>query len=429
MGLATIPDLLYPPPPLGVSGQVSIQDGYLLDAAGESFALLCQAPLDGVIRKVHVAVGSVFASGDVEARIEGVTSGAAPDGSLNGTATKTQTVSASGWTTFDFGASNGATVTRGQDLSLVFKNDTISPANLYLKTFLDTRDQFNAGFPLLYSSNAAGIVNYLPLLAIEYSTGELPAIPGVLPGVSLFGPQWVNTDNPKTRGLKFRLEFPARLVGCWVWLDTSTAGGAGDYTVELFDAAGARFSTRVKRDFPPLYNAGEAPAVQFCRFDVAQTLAKNADYRLCVTPSGANSCQLNGFDVADNAYLAAYPGGANWHYTATNADPPTLLGDWTDTDTSRPLMGLILDQLHDGDASAESAILPARRRIAAPAVHVRRRLSAISVLPPPAALPILVRSRRRVQTNTRIVRRVQPTAFSQTIINQTAIIAYSRKVR
>jgi hypothetical protein len=61
-------------------------------------------------------------------------------------------------------------------------------------------------------------------------------------------------------------------------------------------------------------------------------------YRLIFKPTTTSHVTLYHYDVPSNAHFAAAEVGIGWYYTQR-----TDGGSWTDTDTKRPLMGLLFD--------------------------------------------------------------------------------------
>ena len=77
-------------------------------------------------------------------------------------------------------------------------------------------------------------------------------------------------------------------------------------------------------------------------FAAPHVLSINSNYRLVLKP-GASDIKNDEWVVDSASILDAWEGGSKMHLT-TRVDA----GSWTETTTTRPDMGLIIDQFDDG---------------------------------------------------------------------------------
>jgi hypothetical protein len=156
----------------------------------------------------------------------------------------------------------------------------------------------------------------------------------------------ITTNNPDIGGAVFQLPFKCRVRGCWFFCDTDA-----DLTLRLlaspFDSSSDLLGgITIDKDI-----AGIA-AINFFKhlFGTPITLEKDTSYRLilCATTTTVSSLKYVSFD--DNNSIGEMMGGINYYLTQSDVDYASLTGagDFTDTNTSVPIMGLIIDQLDDG---------------------------------------------------------------------------------
>src|SRR3990172_8330277 len=166
VALLPIPDI-----PTAIAGGATHQS-LLLDAADEKAAFIFRAPKAGDITEVVFLTGTVTTGAIVDVRIETVSlTNGDPTGTLWGTTTNGAVVIAN---TDDnvFKTATltlAATVAKGDLLSVVIVNPTVSPGNLNVVTSLD----HSAGFPYRDLFTTVWTKGIRPLIVgIEYSDGS-----------------------------------------------------------------------------------------------------------------------------------------------------------------------------------------------------------------------------------------------------------------
>ncbi len=399
-----------------------------MNVANQTISHICQAPKTGTIRKVHWALQSVVTSGTVAARLEQVGGDGEPNGTLlDASAQKSQTVTITGWNEWDFGSGNGASVTQGDLMAVMLKNDSGLTAYCSLGAIYGDMGNLDGGFPYIHDSEGS-FQRHAPQVAVEYDDGSFAPLLGSMAVFDVGKESW--TGIAEWRGLRFQLEHTAQVSGFWVW-GYGSAGGAG--TIELFDSDGAAFASprAYALDFDHLRSTS-ASRLGLYLFSSPVTLSANTTYRAAIKPtSGTFNLEYQEQAGSDEVkWDACHGGGQDVYWTQSSVATPTGLGDWSDTTTKRPFMGLIIDGLDDGVVPATAPVPPSNRR-AHYVTQVRRprRSPVISSLPVPPTEVVPVRSRRRQVEKLRVVRRAVPTSADQTVINTTAVVASHRRVR
>lgn len=178
-----------------------------------------------------------------------------------------------------------------------------------------------------------------PVCALGYSDGSYEVVQGAWPIQAVNNVSFNSTTSPfNQRGLRFKVPFPTRAVGAWVWADID-----GDANLRLYDNVAvplvptplATVSLDKDRRFGPTY------ARQVYYFDAKVALIPQVEYFLALEP-GATSVILNEVDVNSAAVMDAMDGGREFHFAGR-----TGTGAFTMTATKRPMMGLIFDRFSD----------------------------------------------------------------------------------
>jgi hypothetical protein len=344
--LQTIPGGLWlPAPPFAVAAVPSFAS-ILLDAASERAAFILRAPKTGNLRRVWWRTGTVTTGATLDVRIETVdlTTGF-PSGTLFGASANAGQVVNAADDNLMFGTqlTADAAVTAGDYLAIVIANPAAGFGNLNVACF----DDDGRDFPYSAQFTAAWAVNSnAPVVALEYSDGSVPPVPGCFPIAAINTAAFGNAANPDERGLRFRLPFPARLAGCWIYSDLDA-----DYSLHLYGSDGATRLLSLSCDATVRGSAGYGVLTYL--FASGVVLARNAFYRLALEPTTAGTVVMSDFDVASAALLDAFEGGQDFHYTA--AKDPSGEGSWTQTLTRRPFLGILLDAFDDGTSAAPAA--------------------------------------------------------------------------
>ena len=190
----------------------------------------------------------------------------------------------------------------------------------------------NAGTTWAKASN--GLV-----IALKYDDGTYAVIPfpdG--PFLNINTRTYNSGSAADERGLLFQVPFPARLAGVCGRFDIDAA-----MDLVLYDAASSVIATIT---LGAANRASIAALNGSFLFPSPPTLVENVNYRLAVKPTTVTGITIYDFDVNASAILPFVEGGATWMST-NRVDA----GSWTDVNTNRPFIGLILDGFDDAAGS------------------------------------------------------------------------------
>ena len=172
-------------------------------------------------------------------------------------------------------------------------------------------------------------------IALRYDDGTYAFIaPNWWPVQTLNTTTVSSGTSPSEIGIAFQVAAPVQLAGC-----SFISAIGSDSQLVLYDAAGAVLATQTI-----IGATGFSPSINCPRwiyFNAGIPLAKNTVYRLAIKP-GAVNISIYDVTVPTSAHLGGFEGGANFYRTHR-----TGAGAWTDTNTKRPVMGLILNGLAD----------------------------------------------------------------------------------
>jgi hypothetical protein len=334
-----------PFPPIIPVDFLQITDILKIDAANEKIAFCFQAPKTGDVAKVGFRTGTVLTGATIDVRLETMDStNGDPTGTLisanSNAAQVIQDTDDNTW--FTPALTANASVTQGVEYNAVFVNPGTSFGDINIATIADgpwLQGSGGQGFP--YSNlNTGSWTKQIRgiLLALEYSDGSYEEVVG-LPVSAIGNNIYNSSSNPNNRGLKFKTSFPFRAAGFWITgLDVD-----GDCDVKVVEG-GSSFTTLYTIDTDIRQTNGIRFHVH--KFYEFKTFAADTYYRLVLVPKGGGNIRLYHVDVDTVAIMDAMTGGQDFHYTEANN--PTVEGDWTDTTTRRPTFGLLIDQFDDG---------------------------------------------------------------------------------
>lgn len=327
-----------------------------IDADADGAGNVLIAPRTGDIQEFAFATATVTTGGDLDCRMETLDSGGLPSGTLFGTNTNvTKTVDGAddnAWLTTGNFTANAAVTAGVSKFALILQRPTSGAFSGNIKTINANYAQYTFPYgvwkPAASWARGVGASNMQCLMAVKYSDGVWEPLFGTFP----FQAQTTITLNtgasPDEVGCVFNLPFKYRAAGAWLWTDTE---GANGYTISFYDNA----------DLSPTYNSAQAkvtedsdevsaPTSSYCRayhFNNKVTVAKNTLMRLAVKADTATSMAVYRQDFFSTTYLALAEGGDDIYYTSRTDET----GEFSDVTTQRLVMGLIIDQIDDGDGS------------------------------------------------------------------------------
>lgn len=330
--------IYYPRAPGSMTDAMGIAS-HVINAADEKVAFIMQPTKTGTIRKVSFNTVAHTTSGDVDVRLETV---GAADGDPTGTlldasAAATITISGVGWHTADYGDGNGAAVTQGGDkFAVVIQDNASSTPDIGVGTHSEWGQQ-NLPYVDLFTGSWSSLASRAPLVSLELSDGSL------MPGAKTYtstetqGNHIFNSgDTPDEIGIIFQLNFKCSVVGAWIQLDLDN-----DATIILYDSDGS--SVLTSKAFDKDIRGSTFGKPWDIIFPASQTLSIDTNYRLTLRPDTTSDVRLPFAVVNANADFDVWPGGKEMHQTQQ-----TGAGGFTETNTQRPYMGIIIDQLDDG---------------------------------------------------------------------------------
>lgn len=323
--------------------------GMTIDAAGEKVAFILQATKTGTIRKVGFRVHTVTTAGDVDVRLEGVDlANGDPDGTLLHASAELAafTISTTGWKTADFGVGNGAAVTIGDLIAVVIQDNASSAPDIAISVTSD-QELWRNIYANLFTAAWAPNTNNTANVGLELSDGTYMPGMGYTAWASTAEPVYDQNDTPDHRGMIFQFPVPVRVVGAGGWFDLD-----GEANLKLFDSDGTTVLRTVAMDRDVRRATTAGPFL--CWFDGPEILTKNTNYRIVLEATSTSNVKTHEFTVDSVAVMDVFEGGQNFHLTTSKTQ--TAEGDWTQTTTTRPYMGLIIDQFDDGVGGAGGLI-------------------------------------------------------------------------
>lgn len=344
MALVDIPGGLFIPAyPTQMGSAPSIAgNALLLDAASEAVGPICQAPKAGNIAKigfrVHAVTSAPTENHDIRLESVDLASGLRSGSLVAANANASALLDSTGWKLVTLTAA--AAVTKGQLIAPTVKAPATNFGNIGLAHFEDVR----RWFPFTDIVGGKNLTS-APCFTLEYDDGSYDVVEGIYPYSVINTRTYGSSTNPNRRGMRFQVPFKARLAGMWVVMTVNTGA---DFDVVFYASDGTTATTLVQWDGH--VSAAASVGLHKLRFATPVTLEPNTNYRIALVPTTTTSIVIYDTDVNAAADLDAWSGGQEFHSTTVNGAPGAE-GDWTQTLTNRPFMGLWFDQLSD-DAGA-----------------------------------------------------------------------------
>ncbi len=230
--------LWMPLPILGVPPTIQFSS-YLLDAAGELFAMVFRVPKTGNIHKIGFRVGAVTASQSLDVGLYTVdtTSGDPTASAYGGMAVGTQAGPAANTAyTVQLGTDAAATI---GDVVAVKIGFTLTVGNLNINTIgttvANTPQWGGTPYNDHFASAAWSKKNDIPCFWLQYDDGTYAYIPGAQPISAINNVTFNSGSASDEYALKFTLPFPAKMRGFGV-MTQEGAGSAGNFDVILYDS-------------------------------------------------------------------------------------------------------------------------------------------------------------------------------------------------
>lgn len=339
MAIVDVPHIWFPPPSGGATSSIRYRNE-TLTAVGHFLGTVFEAPSAGDITGIGFATRTVTTGDDLDCRLESVdATDGEPTGALIGTNTNaTQTILASDDNTwFDVTFTSAYTTTKGQLMCAKVAAPSGYAGNMDVAS-VDRVDSATEDFP--YEVNSTGKVGgQFQVLAVNYG-GTYYSLYNVYPVTAIANGGFNSADTPDERGIYFRVPYGCRACGFWLRCDRDNA-----CDVILYDSDGSTVLQSVSLDSD--IRVANNKTNEFHYFGGRSTLTANTWYRLVVKPTTTSDVTLNRLDFNSNAILGQLPGGTDVYETErTNG------GAWTQTNTRRSLLGIILDGVETGGSSS-----------------------------------------------------------------------------
>lgn len=342
--------VLWPPTGINITTTPAfLTTQYTIDAAGESAAAIFRVPKTGTISAVTFRTATVTTGATVDVRLETVDLATGfPSGTLWAANTNgAQAIAdANDNVVFTTTLTSGASVTQGDLIAMVI----VTPSGAMQITGWNTQNAVDFPYGALFTASWASVAAVAPMAGMQYNDGSYAFIPNIPVISTLTQTSYGTGTNPNHRALRFQVTAPCRVCGYWVVGDLD-----GDCDVLLvadsWDGTNGNALARVSLDTNVRRVTGFG--AQLGAFDTSVTLTANTTYRLVLKPTTATTISMSAYTVASAAQLDQC--GGNQQCYLSTANNPNDATDWTDTTTTRPLMGLMIDQFDDG-ASAGSTV-------------------------------------------------------------------------
>ena len=308
-----------------------------LDAVGEKFAFIFRAPKTGTIDRVHFSTGAITTGGTVDVRLETLS---LTDGNPTGTLLGTNSNGAVVVDDTDDNVWKSATLTTGVSVTIgdLMAAVIVVPAG-FAGAIRAVEYDTSVNFP--YSAQYTTVwtkSSDSPCMAIQYSDNSYADMIGAYPIMGLV----LNTALTTTALVSNRLNIPFNCTVNGFW----AIGDFDQNTIfKLFDSDGTTvlMSGSIDSD---VRQAGTGRG-WFVKGDAIVTLTRNTAYRVAIGSTGANGGTIQGFNAGSNAVLDAC-GNKDTYSSTAATQTPTGTGDWTDTNTTRYMIGLVIGEIDDG---------------------------------------------------------------------------------
>lgn len=321
----------------------------LLNASTDKVAFVFQVPKTGTLDKAEFLWSAVANNPDNGMKVSfqdlDATTGF-PDTTADQFRVVTGAPITAGWAVPGLITSDGTdggvkrSVTKGDMLSFVIEfssfvaSDSISPA---VWTGASNHESLNCyvadASTGTYTKSATGV----PLMVLKYDDGTYVApYTGftTFPVTALTLTSYNSGSTPDEYAVRFQMPFSCRVAGLWARVDPND-----DLELVLYNGTTAEKTISIDKDNV----RATTPGYVFGLFATQYTISANTTYRVAVKPTTTTNIQITRFTGTSASVLAAIPGGAEW-YESTRTDA----GAWSDTTTSQPMAGLIIDGIDIG---------------------------------------------------------------------------------
>lgn len=350
----------YIPIPNWAAQPIVYHSALVMDATGERLGLILPIHKAGNIHTVKVYTGAIAAGkGDtLKVSIQGVNSSNVPDGTILG-------AGGGGYTTIviadtdDFRWMSGTLgadvpVVQGQHIAMVVEWNSYVAGAIQFNQFVfgTTYNYYNIEVvtDITATPGTWAVVsnNNNPAFAMAYDDGTYVRGTG---GISTTGISLSTGTTPDEVGNYFTVPVSCRVCGFWLYLDMDYA-----CTLSLQNTSGTTLANVVTS---PDYRKAASDGILYYLFDSDPAsyydLTAGTYYRMVVTPSSASNITYTKVIVAAAADMSAFDLGTSCIFTSR-----TDGGSWSQTDTERLNMGLIISHIDVGSGGGGGPLISGR---------------------------------------------------------------------
>lgn len=324
----------------------AIKTDLLIDATAEKAAMIFSIEKAGTIDKIGIWLGacSLNAASSIRFSLQTVGADGLPTGTFFG-ANSYGDVAGSGitqnaWNTVDITNCTIASGDIGKLIALVVEYATFTASDSLVVRSLDSGGRFGCPYAAAYIGTPAwATYTRMPCCVLEYAGAVYYEHEAVAPINGVNALTFKSDSTPDEIGNLITLPYGARVVGAWVWQSQP----ANTYSICLYSGDTELASITVDPDEHVIYSLQPL----YRMFSSAITLAAGS-YRIVLKPlnTTSNNCRPYEYEVASAALMAAMPFGTNVIKTER-----TDAGAWTDTNTKRVSIGLLIDGIDIPTAS------------------------------------------------------------------------------
>jgi len=310
----------------------------VLDAAGEKASCIFQIPKSGTITNIGFMTGAVTSSQTLKVGVYSLDASDDPSTTVYGGMAAGTQASPAADTWYEVALGTNATATAGDVVAVTIEWNATA-GNLEIRQMAGNSGgiaQVGLPFNTHYTAAWSKQTTTIPCIAIKYDDGSYAEIPLTLPVTAITQRYFSSGSTPDERGMKFTLPAPMRLTKFWLYQRISDVA---DWDFVLYDSGNSVLLTQTLN-----HSVGATGRLKVFELSTKQSLTASSVYRAVIKPTTATSdFYIHDMTLNSVAMLDIFGGGQNFHATER-----TDAGAWTDTTTSRPLMGFVFDQVDDG---------------------------------------------------------------------------------
>lgn len=155
------------------------------------------------------------------------------------------------------------------------------------------------------------------------------------PWTTVTDTSYASNSTPDERGIRFTAPVAMRVTGGWARIDPT-----GDFQIKLYNDSNTELATTPTYDKDTFTGSGSGSLNVRALFTSTAELQAGSTYRLTVVPTTTTALVLAQTTMPSAASNQAFPAGSATSFILTTRSDG---GAFSDTDTARPVMGLIVD--------------------------------------------------------------------------------------